>query len=186
DSPGRTIATTSVLYLEPNVPAASHLNKKATQTIARARRAGGSARPASADPGPFLSLYLDASSRWPTQYPEPVLVYLAAAGLLKLYDVELDGAVAASAAALIGARHWMYWLAAQSTTGRNAELGYLALAGLIEDAQASGAAAVNLGASAGLPGVAQFKRRFGGIDVPVIEHRSTTFAFRAARMLLGA
>ena len=57
-------------------------------------------------------------------------MYLAAAGLLKLYDIGLDGAVAASAAALISDRHWMYWLAAQTTAGRNAELGYLALAGL--------------------------------------------------------
>src|SRR5207237_1666056 len=120
------------------------------------------------------------------QYPTPVLAHLAAAGVLRLYDVELNGAVEASAAALLGERHWMYWLAAQSTAGRDAELGYLALAALIEDAQASGATAVNLGASAGLPGVAQFKRRFGGIDVPVIEHRSTTFAFRAARIIFSA
>jgi hypothetical protein len=87
-----------------------------------------------------------------------VLVYLAAAGLLKLYASELDGAVAASVAALIGDRHWMYWLAAQSNAGRNAELGYLALAVLIEDAQISGATAVNLGASAGLPGRGRWAR----------------------------
>jgi hypothetical protein len=57
------------------------------------------------------------------QYPEPVLAHLAAAGVLKLYDIELDGAVEASAAALVGERHWMCWLAAQSTVGRDAELG---------------------------------------------------------------
>src|SRR5207237_9825789 len=85
-----------------------------------------------------------------------------------------------------GARRRMYCLCAQSRACRTAELGYLAWAGLIEDAQMSGATAVNLGASAGLPGVAQFKRRFGGIDVPVIEHRSTTFAFRAARIIFSA
>ena len=187
-SPGRTIATTSVLYLGPNVPAATQFSKKATQTIARGLRAGGTNRPASHDPDPFLRLYLDASAsrRWPTQYPEPVLVYLATAGRLKLFDVELDGTVEASAAALVGDRHWMYWLAAQSDAGRRAELGYLALAALLEDAQAAGASSVNLGASEGLPGVAQFKRRFGGADVPVIEHRSTTFAFRAAGRILGA
>ncbi|MGZ4337169.1 MAG: GNAT family N-acetyltransferase [Gaiellaceae bacterium] len=184
--PGRTVASTSVLYLAPDVPAGAHFSKKAVQTIARARRAGGSVRPASANPGPFLRLHLDASKRWPTQYPERVLVYLAAAGLLKLYDVELDGTIEASAAALVGEGHWMYWLAAQSKAGRSAELGYLALAALIEDAQASGAAAVNLGASSGLPGVAQFKKRFGGVDVPVIEHRSTTFRFRAAQTVLHA
>lgn len=182
--PGREVARTSVLYFAPDTPTTAHFSKKATQTIERAHRAGGSARTASADPNSFFRLYHDASTRWAMQYPTPVLAYLAAAGALKFYDVELDGTVEASAAALVGERHWMYWLAAQSTAGRDAELGYLALAALIEDSRASGADAVNLGASAGLPGVAQFKKRFGAVDVPVLESRSTTLSFRVARQIL--
>jgi hypothetical protein len=185
-NPGRAAATTSVLYFAPDGPAAVGFGKKVVQTIARAHRAGGSVRPASADPQPFLRLYFEASKSWATQYPEPVLAHLAASGALLLYDVELNGSVEASAAALLGDRHWMYWLAAQSTAGRDAELGYLALAALIEDARASGAAAVNLGASAGLPGVAQFKKRFGGVDVTVLEQGSTSLALRAARTILPA
>jgi Acetyltransferase (GNAT) domain len=154
DSAASRIATTSVLYFTTGIPVGDGLSKKAAQAIARARRAGGAAQPASSDPRPFLCLYLDASSQWVTRYPEPVLVFLAAAGLLKLFDVTLDGAVEASAAGLVGRGHWMYWLAAQSSAGRSAELGYLALAALLENAQAAGAAAVNLGASEGLPGVA--------------------------------
>jgi hypothetical protein len=45
---------------------------------------------------------------------------------------------------------------------------------------------VNLGASAGLPGVAAFKRRFGGVDVPVVEHRSGRAALAAARNAAAA
>ena len=168
----RVIAWASVLRLEPNAPADARLTKKARQTIERATRAGGVARGASDDPEPFLSLYEPASREWSTRYPAEVLRHLAQAGCLRLYDAELDGAVEASAAALVGERHWMYWLAAQSDAGRAAELGYLALAALIADAHAAGAGAVNLGASVGLPGVARFKRWFGGVDVPVLEYRS--------------
>ena len=169
---GRVIAWTSVVHLDPNLPADARLTKKARQTIARATRAGGIARAASDDPEPFLRLYDRASREWSTLYPAELLRHLAQAGRLRLYDTELNGVVEASAVALIGERHWMYWLAAQSDAGRAAEFGYLALAGLIADAHAAGAGAVNLGSSVGLHGVARFKRWFGGTDVPVLEYRS--------------
>ena len=54
-------------------------------------------------------------------------------------------------------------------------LGYVALAALVAGAHAAGARAVNLGASTGLPGVAMFKRRFGSVDVPVLEQRSARY-----------
>ena len=92
-----------------------------------------------------------------------------------VYDVELDGTVEASAAALTGSGHLMYWLAAQSAIGRRAELGYLVLAALISDAYAAGISAVNLGASEGLPGVAHFKSRFGGVDGSVLEDRVAVY-----------
>jgi hypothetical protein len=174
------------VFFSPGQTHDAQLAKKAIQTISRARKAGGMTRPASQDPAPFLRLYERASEKWSMQYPRAVLEQLARTGLLKFYDVEFDGSIEASAAALVGDAHWMYWLAAQSDAGRAAELGYMALAALIADAHASGAAAVNLGASAGLPGVAQFKRRFGGIDTPVIEHRSTAMALRAAQAVFGS
>jgi hypothetical protein len=183
-APGRTVGTTSVLYVDSGAPVEAQFGKQAARKVRRARRAGGAARPGGADPDPFLRLYLEASKQWRMQYPSSILASLAGLGVLRLYHVELDGTIEASAAALVGERHWMYWLGAQSAAGRSAELGYLAVATLIEDAHASGAAAVNLGASAGLPGVAQFKRHFGGVDVPVIEHRSMTRSFRAARQVL--
>jgi hypothetical protein len=168
---GRVIGWTGVVYLDTRTPAEERFTKKGRQAIARAERAGGSARAGTNDPEPFLKLYDIASREWSTCYPPDVLRGLARWGCLKMYDAELDGRVEASAAALLGERHWMYWLAAQSERARAAELGYLALAGLITDAYAAGARAVNLGASRGLPGVALFKRRFGAVDVPMLEYR---------------
>jgi hypothetical protein len=86
-------------------------------------------------------------------------------------------------AVLHGERQWMYWLGAQSDAGRSAELGYLGMATVIEDAHLAGARAVNLGASRGLPGVARFKRQFGAVDVWVVEHRSALRLPVAARSL---
>jgi GNAT acetyltransferase-like protein len=181
---GRVIGWTSVVYLEASRPADARLTKKGRQAVARAERAGGIARTGSADLKPFLSLYENASKDWSSSYPADVLRHLAEGGRLRLFDAELDGAVQASAAALIGDRHWMYWLAAQSEAARAAELGYLTLSALIGDAHSSGAQAVNLGASAGLPGVALFKRRFGAIDVPVLEYRSLRYVPAAARAVI--
>jgi hypothetical protein len=120
------------------------------------------------------------------RYPRSVLEGLAQTELLRFYAVELNGSTEASAAALVAEKHWMYWLAAQSEIGRAGELGYMALAALLDAAHAAGATAVNLGASAGLPGVAQFKKRFGSVDVPVLEHRSTTVTFRVAATIVRA
>ena len=169
---GRVVAWTSVLYLDRDAPATARLTKKGSDALARAQRAGGVSRGPTSDPDQFLQLYERASRTWSTHYPPRLLKRLAEAGSLTTFDVELGGSVEASAVALRGQDHWMYWLAAQSDVGRSAELGYCALAALISDAHAAGARAVNLGASAGLSGVAMFKRRFGSVDVPVFEHRS--------------
>lgn len=167
---GNVVAWTSVVFLDSSGPA--RFTRKGRLKISRAQSAGGSARPPSNDPEPFLRLYERAARDWHAQYPADVLRHLADTGLLTLYDVELDGNVASSMAAIRGERHWLYWLGAQNDAGRAAELGYLAAAALVQDAHAAGARAVNLGASTGLPGVALFKRRFGTVDVPVLEHRS--------------
>jgi hypothetical protein len=68
----------------------------------------------------------------------------------------------------------MYWLGAQNDEGRLAQTGYLAVASLLVAAHSAGAAAVNLGASAGLPGVAQFKELLGGVSSPVLEWRDSS------------
>ena len=75
----------------------------------------------------------------------------------------------AAAFVLIGEIEWMYWLAAETDRGRKAEAGYPIVAKLLADASGEGIGFGNLGASAGLPGVAKFKRRLGGVDLPVIE-----------------
>jgi hypothetical protein len=183
---GRVYGSTSVVYLDPETPIQAGFTKKGRSTIKRALRAGGVARSGGENPEPFLRLYRRASQAWGTAYPFAVLRRLAAAGLLRLYDVELNGAIESSVAALPADRHWMYWLAAQSDRGRKAELGYLAVEALISDAHSEGAVAVNLGASAGLPGVAHFKRQFGSVDVPVIEHRSALTVAVNARSLTSA
>ena len=68
----------------------------------------------------------------------------------------------------------MYWLSAQNQEGRRTEFGYLAVAAMLDAARAALATSVNLGASAGLPGVAQFKKRVGGVDRPILEWRDSS------------
>jgi hypothetical protein len=178
---GRVVGWTSVVYLDPGLQADDRFTKKGRLKVARAQRAGGVTRAGSLDPEPFLRLYQRASEGWGVRYPESLLRSLAKERRLTFYDIELDGAVHASAAALVGKRHWLYWLGAQSERGRETELGYLAVAALLTSAHSGGTAAVNLGASAGLPGLALFKRRFGAVDVPVLEYRSLRYLPAAAR-----
>jgi hypothetical protein len=85
----------------------------------------------------------------------------------QFFDVWIEGRAVGSIAALRGATHWMYWLSAQNEDGRRAEVGYLAVASMLDAARAAGAGSVNLGASTGLPGVARFKERLGGVENPV-------------------
>jgi hypothetical protein len=170
---GTAYASTSVVYLDQGVAVEAAFSRSARSKLSRAHKAGGVAQPASSDPEPFIRLYEQSSRTWRTTYPFNVLRRLAATGLLRLHHVELDGAVESSMAVVCGERHWMYWLGAQSDAGRAAELGYVAMAALLAEAHAAGKAAVNLGASSGLPGVARFKKQFGAVEVPVVEHRSS-------------
>jgi hypothetical protein len=168
---GRVIGSTQIVTLrEGEFELEPRLAKKARQSIRRAQRAGVVVSAAQRPTG-FLRLYTPASRRFEMTYPAQLIEALAAAGLGRAYDAVVDGEVVASAFALVGTPEWMYWLAAQSEPGRRLEAGYPVVATILADAQRSGARFVNLGASAGLPGVASFKRRLGGVDFPVIEHR---------------
>ena len=174
---GRTIATTSIAYLD--APPAERFAKKARQSIRRAVRAGATCA-STADPETFVGLYETASKAWGMTYPIGLISATAERGLAMFFDVHVDGRRAGSIAVLRGATHWMYWLAAQNDVGRRAEVGYLAVASMLEEARAAGAGSVNLGASAGLPGVAEFKKRVGGVERPVLEWRDASPLMTAA------
>src|SRR6202042_2353128 len=121
------------------------------------------------DPARFLSIYKSASRRFQTVYPAALIELAASAGIGRSYEAAIGEEVVAAAFVLIGEIEWMYWLAAETDRGRKAEAGYPIVAKLLADASGEGIGFVNLGASAGLPGVAKFKRRLGGVDLPVIE-----------------
>lgn len=169
-TPARTVATTHVLTLDPEKSPRSSFTGSTRNKINRARRDGLTAHP-TADASAFLELYAEATKGWGSgYYPSEAIHALTACGIARCYDVRYDGEVISSTLAIMGADHWMYWLAASSADGRRWQGGYFALAALIDDAWACGAPAVNLGASEvdgrALPGVAEFKQRFGGVRVP--------------------
>lgn len=170
---GVAIGTTHVVHLAGQGSAQGLLSKRARQSMRRAQRAGAVCSVADGV-DVFLRLYVEASARYAMRYPERLLRELAVRGVARAYDVTIDGEPVASALALIAPSHWMYWLAAQNERGRTTESGYLAAAALLEDAVASVAPAVNLGASAGLPGVAFFKERLGGVPAPILASVSAT------------
>ncbi len=174
---GRVIGTTSFAYLDelPEV----RFTKKARQSIRRASHAGATCQPTS-DPAVFASLYERASKKWGVTYPLGLIAAAAERRVALFFDVHVDAAAAGSLAALKGVTHWMYWLAAQNDLGRRAEVGYLAVAMMLDTARAAGAPSVNLGASAGLPGVARFKERLGGVTSPVFEWRDASALVRLA------
>jgi hypothetical protein len=187
---GRQVGITSVVDLSGESDPSAGLAKKARQSIRRAERARATPAPPDGRPDRFLALYGPAARERGAEYPESVIRSLTDAGLARFYDVLIDGEPVSSAMALVGSAHWMYWAAAQNQQGREVEAGYLAALAMLEDARDSGAQAINLGASASggvaLEGVAQFKRRLGGKDVPVLEQWIETPAGRAKRSLAGA
>jgi len=174
---GTVIASTHLVPLDPMSEPARAFAPKAAQSIRRAIHAGCEVR-VGADPRAALTLYRDAAAARRIRYPDVLVRLLAEAGVAFFYDVWIGTDPIATVVTLRNQDHWMYWIAAQNALGRKVEAGYLALSRMIQDAHAAGAQAVNLGASAGLPGVAMFKRRLGGIEVPVIEYR---FMSRLAR-----
>jgi len=176
-SGGRVVAWTSFAYLDE--PPVERFASKARQSMRRAVRAGATCK-TTADPTVFAGLYGQASRAWGVTYPLDLIAAAAERGVARFIDINVDGRGVGSLAVLQGVTHWMYWLAAQNEVGRRAEVGYLGVAAMLEEARAAGAAFVNLGASAGLPGVAQFKKRVGGVERPVLEWRDSSAILRFA------
>ena len=172
----RLVGWTSVVRVSRHQDLTAGFAKKATR---KAKRGGGNVV-ASHDPSGFLRLYaLVGDSHW-LRYADELIRRLAIRGIGRSYEVRVDDRVVSAVFALLSANHWTAWLAAQDPEGRSLSGNYLAVAELLGDAQRSGVGAVNLGISEGMPGVAHFKRRFGAVDVPLMEEviasRSALFA----------
>jgi CelD/BcsL family acetyltransferase involved in cellulose biosynthesis len=181
-SGGRPIASTSVAWLD--APPTERYAKKARQSMRRAARAGASCA-VSADAAAFLSLYASASQEWGVSYPLDLIAAAADRGLARFYDVTIEDRIVGSFVALRGTTHWMYWLSALDETGRKAEVGYMGVAAMLADAYDERIAAVNLGGSAGLPGVAHFKQRLGGVGHAVVEWRAAPPVVAAVDRILS-
>ncbi len=162
---GRRVGDTQFVYLER--PPDERITKRGRQSIRRATRAGAVCEE-TPNPGVFCELYANASKSWGVTYPLDLIAATAEQGVGLFFDVRIDGRPVGSLAVLRGVTHWMYWLAAQNDEGRQAEVGYLAVATMLNAARAAATKAVNLGASASLPGVARFKERLGGVESPVL------------------
>lgn len=164
---GEVVTTTS---LWPPDQAPEQFTSRARRALRRAAAAGATCEPR-VDPGPFWRLYEAASRAWRITYPLCLIAAAAEREVALFFDVDIDGRTVGSVAALRGEAHWMYWLGAMNDEGRSSQVGYLGIASMLEAARAAGAGFVNLGASAGLPGVAEFKASLGGRDAPVYEWR---------------
>ena len=174
---GRRLVRRVSLYFAPNVPAAAQFGKKAAQTIERARRAGGSARPASSDPEPVSAAVPRSLETLGNAVPQagtrPSRCRRSAEALRRRTERRSGGVRRSSARRDDTGCTGSLRRALQAVTPSSAIWRWQRSS---RTPRLQEPPAVNLGASAGLPGVAQFKKRFGGIDVPVIEHRSTALS----------
>lgn len=177
---GRVTGWTSVVYLDAGVDPESRCARLARKAIRRAREQGATVRPTD-DPSGFLALYRTSAERHWLRYPGGLVHELARRGRALCFDVRLDGRVVSSVVALRGASHWTAWLAAQGEQGRTVGGNYLATAAMLAHARSLHVRAVDLGTSEGMPGVALFKRRFGGVDVPLQEFREASSRGHAAQ-----
>jgi hypothetical protein len=175
---GRVVGSSTVVHLDHVSEIEARVAFKARRAIRTARDAGAQASSAH-DPDAFLRLYRERSAAHAVRYPDRMIEELAAVGEARFYDVVLSGSVVASACALAGGGHWVAWLLAQNEQGRDVAANYTTVAALLEDARRRGVAAVDLGSSQGLPGVARFKARFAGVEVPIVEHRLASPRARA-------
>jgi CelD/BcsL family acetyltransferase involved in cellulose biosynthesis len=114
------------------------------------------------------------------QYPESLVHQLVDKAVARVHSVRLGERVVASLLTLVSDSHWMCWLAGQSEEGRSIAASYLAYDAVLTEAQASGIAAVNLGASVG--GGAEFKRHLGATDVCMREWKHETVPAAAVRI----
>ena len=138
---GEIVGTTAFAFLA--TPPTDRFAKRGRQSIRRALRSGASCE-TTADPKVFIGLYERASQAWRVSYPLDLIAATADKGVAHFVDVRIEGRPVGSLAVLSGVTDWMYWLAAQNTEGREAEVGYLAVAAMLEAAFEAGVDAVNL------------------------------------------
>jgi hypothetical protein len=179
---GRVAGWTSVVHLDKGRDLEARYAQKTRKSI-RFAIANECSSSADTDPDPFIALYEHSSERHWLRFPDEVLRELAGAGRLLFSNVSLRGRVVSSVAMLRAASHWSFWLAAQNDDGRAVHGNYLATATGLAHAQDQHVRAVDLGSSADMPNVAHFKRRFGAVEVPVVEHRDEDRLGRARRSL---
>jgi hypothetical protein len=117
---------------------------------------------------------VQASKAWGGSYPLDLIAAAAERAAARFFDIRIEGHAVGSLVALRGDTDWMYWLAVQNEEGPQAEVGSFAVATMLDAARAASAKSVNLGASAGLPGVAQFTKRVGGVECPVFEWKDSS------------
>ena len=168
---------TSVVYLDRAGDLSTRYARKARRSIRIARDAGADVAPTD-DPSGFARLYeISSEDHW-MRYPRDLIDELADSGVARFHDVLVGTDRVASVMVLTSPRHWIAWMAAQDDRGREINANYLATGSMLMAAQRSGVAAVDLGVSAGMPGVAHFKRRFDAVEVPVVEYRVSTTSVR--------
>jgi len=177
--PGKQFGT--VHFVELGTPASERWGKKTSQEIRRSVKLGCTCS-TSDDPEPFLALYREASADWGVRYPEPLVRSAAERGIVRFYYIrDTVGEIVNATAALLAPTHWIYWFGAQNEAGRKFGASYLAVATMLGDAYEAGVDGVNLGASAGLPGVHWFKSRFAPVDRPICSLQvGSRLAIRAA------
>jgi hypothetical protein len=176
---GRIVGWTSVVVLGKGVDPQRAYAFKARRSIRRAEAAGATVRSGS-DPGAFLRLYAERSVEHEVRFPDVLLRTMGEAGDIRCFDVWHEDAAVASAVAVPGRSRWEGWVLAQDDRGRAIDGNYLAVDALLREASRRNAPAVDLGVSPGLPEVAHFKRRFGAIQLPVVEDRVGRDLGRAA------
>jgi len=171
DAGDRSDAVGSTRFVDVRRPPAQQWDSTAVHKLRRLQRRGCTCS-ASPDPGEFLPVHRVESAHWGVRYPESLVHAAAKHGIARFYSVrDSSGTVVSVLAALLSPTHWVYWFGAQTDAGRTLSGSYLSMATMLEDAHRAGVAGVNLGASAGLPGVHAFKSRWGGRELPVCSLR---------------
>jgi CelD/BcsL family acetyltransferase involved in cellulose biosynthesis len=166
EPPSRCIGTASVVVLSDDEPYQERYARLARRSLKRARLAGASVHEAATITA-FADLYSIASRRWASQYPVELISRLLEVGVVKIHEVSVRQTVVASLVTLAAGGHWMCWLAAQSTEGREISASYLAYDALFSSATERGVPFVNLGTS--VAGGRDFKHHLGAVEMNMSE-----------------
>jgi GNAT acetyltransferase-like protein len=180
DSPvaGTRFVTACVIPINGVDPPAARYARLARRSLKRAEAAGATVSVESFDA--FWPVYEEAAHGWGITYPEFLVRRLVDNAVARVHSVRLGGKIVASLLTLVSGSHWMCWLAGQNKEGRSIAASYLAYDAVLKEAQASGVAAVNLGASVG--GGSEFKHHLGATEVWMREWNHETVAAAVTRI----